>query len=172
MFKKKKTLPKICFSHLPPTIFGALRDSAYHSSSVDTARTSSSPSSLPETKSGIHRWPKNLPAMQDDLGSIPELGRSPGEGKGYPLQYSGLENSMDCTVHGAAKSRTWLSNFHFHFSAQDHPHPVWATLLQPQLKGFSELERTPVGFPITSDLAFNYREVIVDLHSSIYPANC
>ena len=31
-----------------------------------------------------------------DLGSIPELGRSPGEGKGYPLQYSGLENSMDC----------------------------------------------------------------------------
>ena len=33
-----------------------------------------------------------------DLGSIPELGRSPGEGKGYPLQYSGLENSMDYTV--------------------------------------------------------------------------
>ena len=37
-----------------------------------------------------------------DLGSIPGLGRSPGEGKGYPLQYSGLENSMDRTVHGAA----------------------------------------------------------------------
>ena len=35
-----------------------------------------------------------------DLGSIPGLGRSPGEVKGYPLQYSGLENSMDCTVHG------------------------------------------------------------------------
>ena len=35
-----------------------------------------------------------------DLGSIPGLGRSPGEGKGYPLQYSGLENSMDCIVHG------------------------------------------------------------------------
>ena len=34
----------------------------------------------------------------EDLGSIPGLGRSPGEGKGYPLQYSGLENSMDCTV--------------------------------------------------------------------------
>ena len=32
-----------------------------------------------------------------DLGSIPGLGRSPGEGKGYPLQYSGLENSMDCS---------------------------------------------------------------------------
>ena len=34
----------------------------------------------------------------EDLGSVPELGRSPGEGKGYPLQYSGLENSMDSTV--------------------------------------------------------------------------
>ena len=43
-----------------------------------------------------------------DLGSIPELGRSLGEGKGYPLQYSGLENFMDCLVHGVAKSRTWL----------------------------------------------------------------
>ena len=40
------------------------------------------------------------------LGLIPGLGRSTGEGKGYPLQYSGLENSMDCIVHGIAKSRT------------------------------------------------------------------
>ena len=39
-------------------------------------------------------------------GSILGLGGSPGEAKGYPLQYSGLENSMDCIVHGAAKSRT------------------------------------------------------------------
>ena len=46
-----------------------------------------------------------------DLGSILGLGRSPGEGKGYPLQYSGLENSMDCIVHGVAKSRTLLSDF-------------------------------------------------------------
>ena len=49
-----------------------------------------------------------------DLGSIPGLGRSPGEGKGYPLQYSGLENSMDWIVHGVTKSQTRLSNFHFH----------------------------------------------------------
>ena len=48
-----------------------------------------------------------------DLGSIPGLGRSPGEGNGYPLQYSGLENSMDCIVHGVTKSRTQLSDFHF-----------------------------------------------------------
>ena len=41
-----------------------------------------------------------------DLGLISGLGRSPGEGKGYPLQYSGLENSMDCIVHGVAVSRT------------------------------------------------------------------
>ena len=39
-----------------------------------------------------------------DLGSVPGLGRSPGEGNGSPLQYSGLENSMDCIVHGIAKS--------------------------------------------------------------------
>ena len=42
----------------------------------------------------------------EDLGSIPGLGRSPGEGKGYPLQCSGLEKSTDCIVHGVAKSRT------------------------------------------------------------------
>ena len=48
-----------------------------------------------------------------DLGSIPGLGRFLGEGKGYQLQYSGLENSMDCIVHGVTKSRTWLSDFHF-----------------------------------------------------------
>ena len=48
-----------------------------------------------------------------DLGLIFGLGRSPGEGNGYPLQYSGLENSMDCTVHGVSKSRTQLSNFYY-----------------------------------------------------------
>ena len=48
-----------------------------------------------------------------DLGLVPGLGRSPGEGKDYPLQYSGLENSLDYVVHGVAKSRTLLSDFHF-----------------------------------------------------------
>ena len=52
-----------------------------------------------------------------DLGSIPGLGRSPGERKVFPLQYSGLENSMDCIVHGVARSRTQLSDFHFTYSA-------------------------------------------------------
>ena len=41
-----------------------------------------------------------------DLGLIPGLGRSPGEGKGCPLQYPVLENSIDCIVHGVAKSWT------------------------------------------------------------------
>ena len=44
---------------------------------------------------------------------IPRLGRSPGEVKGYQFQYSGLENSMDCVVHGVAQTQTRLSNFHF-----------------------------------------------------------
>ena len=47
-----------------------------------------------------------------DLGLILELGRYPGEGKGYPLQYSGLKNSMDYRVHGVTKSRTRLDDFH------------------------------------------------------------
>ena len=51
-----------------------------------------------------------------DLGLIPGLGRSPGEGKGYPLQYSGLENSLGCIIHGVAKSWTWLNDFHFTFT--------------------------------------------------------
>ena len=54
-----------------------------------------------------------------DPDSIPGLGKSPGEGKSYPLfyGYSGLENSMDCIVHGVTKSRTQLSDFHFHAQA-------------------------------------------------------
>ena len=56
---------------------------------------------------------------EGDLGLIPGLGRSPGEGNCCPLQYSCLENSMDrgswqAIVHGATKSHTQLSNYHFH----------------------------------------------------------
>ena len=69
---------------------------------------------------------KELTCSAEDLGSIPGLGRSPGEGKGYPLQYSGLDNSMNCVVHGAAKSWTGLSDFHFQKS-----------------KTYSKLNKTP-----------------------------
>ena len=56
-----------------------------------------------------------------ELGSIPGLGRSPGEGNGSPLQYSCLENPMDggtwqAIVHGVAKSQTRLGDFTFHFT--------------------------------------------------------
>ena len=58
-------------------------------------------------------------------GSIPELERSPGEGKGYSLQYTGLENSMGCIVHGVAKSWTQLSDFHFRFLS----HYTWLNVI-------------------------------------------
>ena len=50
-----------------------------------------------------------------DLDSIPGLGRSPRGGNGYPLQYSGLENSMDCVVHWVTQSQTQLSDFDLNF---------------------------------------------------------
>ena len=50
---------------------------------------------------------------EGDLGLIPALKRSPGEGIGYPFQYSGLENSMDCIVLGVTESQTQLKDFHF-----------------------------------------------------------
>ena len=58
-----------------------------------------------------------------DLGLIPGLGRSPGEGNSYPLQYSGLENSMDCIAHRVAKSRTRLSDFRFTSLGMDYTSP-------------------------------------------------
>ena len=72
---------------------------------------------------------KALACNAGDPGSIPGLGRSPGEGNGNPLQYSCLENPMDrgtewATVHGVAKSQTWLSDFtslHFQCSCLENP---------------------------------------------------
>ena len=54
------------------------------------------------------------PPANAEVGLIPGSGRPAGEGKGYPLQSSGLEKSMDCIVHGVATSQTELSDFHFH----------------------------------------------------------
>ena len=57
---------------------------------------------------------KNPPAIRETW--VRSLGwEDPEEGKGYPFQYSGLENSMDCIVHGVAKSQTRLRDFQFHF---------------------------------------------------------
>ena len=81
-----------------------------------------SPEVYPEALEGLlGRWELGFPGGSageesacngGDLGPIPGLGRSPGEVKGYPLQYSGLENSKECIVHGVAKSQTQLSDFH------------------------------------------------------------
>ena len=78
---------------------------------------------------------KNLPACNvgryefaGDLSLTPGLGRSPGEGNSYPLQYSGLENSMDFIVHRVAKSQIQLSNFHF---THIHIH-TRRNIIQPQ----------------------------------------
>ena len=67
---------------------------------------------------------KESPCNAGNPGSIPGLGRSPGEGNGYPLQDSGLKNSMDYIVRGVSKSRTWLSDFHFQRKLDRRIHKV------------------------------------------------
>ena len=71
---------------------------------------------------GFHcgSYGKEFACSTGDLGSILGLGRSSGEGKEYPLQNSGLENSVDCIVHGVTKSWTQLSKFHFHFLSKKY----------------------------------------------------
>ena len=63
---------------------------------------------------------KECTCNEVDLGPISGLGRSSGEEKGYPLQCSGLENSMGCVVHGVTKSQIQLSNFHFTLMTKVH----------------------------------------------------
>ena len=67
-----------------------------------------------------------------DLGSIPGLGRPPGEGKGCSLQYSVLENAMDCIAHGVTKSLTRLSPFLFHSVSQPETKTVPAAAEAPK----------------------------------------
>ena len=62
--------------------------------------------SLPRRLSSYSSVVKESACSAGDLGSTPGLGRSPGEGKGSPPQYSGLENSRHCVAHGVTKSRT------------------------------------------------------------------
>ena len=58
----------------------------------------------------------NNPAAMQRPGFDPWVfGKIPWKRERYPFQYSGLENSMECIDHGVAKSRTWLSDFNFHF---------------------------------------------------------
>ena len=87
------------------------------------------------------------------LGSIPGLGKSPGEGNSYPLQYSCLENSMDrgawqAVVHGVTNSQTPLSDFHFHTRCIES----WAKTAKKSYILFSST--TPPQFPYYYHLAF------------------
>ena len=104
-----------------------------------------------------------------DLDLISGLSRSPGEGKGYPLQYSGLENFLDCIVHVVTKSRTWLSDFHFHFSErrkitprgnQGKPKEMRASLVAQMVKSLPALRETQVWFlgqedPLEKEMAIH-----------------
>ena len=90
-----------------------------------------------------------------DPGSIPGLGRSPGEGNGNPLQYSCLENSMDwvawcATVHGVAKSRTQLSNFTFAFPELWGDEMSSSGIAGEEVRAFLTLSaRLPCSFPLS-----------------------
>ena len=84
-----------------------------------------------------------------DLGSIPGLGRSPGEGNGNPLQYSCLENSVDggtwwATIHGIAKSQTGLSDFTFTLSRMDVEFCQIHTLIWSYVLSFLDCINTQV----------------------------
>ena len=92
--------------------------------------TSVCPKGFPSGRAG-----KECTRNAGDLGSIPGLGKCPGEGNGYPLQYSGLENSMDWIVHGVSQSWTQLSDFHFQTKTRknyvsDLNHPFSVFLIQ------------------------------------------
>ena len=86
-----------------------------------------------------------------DLGSSPELGRSPGEGNSNPLQNSCLENPMDggawwATVHGVTKSQTWLSDFTFWLLSVTHSHLTLCNPMDcsPQASSVHEILQTRI----------------------------
>ena len=105
-----------------------------------------------------------------DLGSIPGLGRCPGEGKGYPFQYSGLENSMACIVHGVTKSWTRLSNFHVHF------HNIWDHLCKRVKNAFlgqiSYQEHRTLGYSGNISFYYIFKKTISFHAHNVRQNNC
>ena len=86
---------------------------------------------------------KNPPAMQDDPGSVP------GEGKGYPLQYSGLESSMDHIDHRVTKSQTQLSDFHCHCISNSAITSIWYFLSLLKFSLYSFILSRPLSIFMT-----------------------
>jgi len=85
---------------------------------------------------------KESPCNMGDLGLFPELGRSPGVRKGYPLQYFGWENSMVCIVHGIPKSWTGLRDLHFYLYSIRRLFSLWGSTsclleVQKRVKSFA-----------------------------------
>ena len=97
------------------------------------------------------------PCHAGDPGSIPGLGRSPGEGTGYPLQYSGLEDSVDCIVLEVVKSWIWLSDFHCYTTETDHHQSGWFSLSRPVPFNRNTMQATYV---ILNSLAARLKTVI------------
>ena len=116
-----------------------------------------------------------------DLGLIPGLGRSPGEGNGYPLQYSGLENPMDCLVNGVTKSQTQLCDFHWTvayqaprsigFSRQEYqsglPCPPSGNLPDPGIKLMSLMSPALAGWFFTTSTAWEAHYIISFIDSCL-----
>ena len=91
-------------------------------------------SGITQSRTRLKRLSSSSSSNVGDLGLIPGLGRSPGEGKGYPLQYCGLENSMDYIVHGVTKSQTRLNNLSLGIRSMRQRFSVWIT--EPFFLGF------------------------------------
>ena len=105
---------------------------------------------------------KESACNEGDLVSIPGLGRSPGGGKSYPLQYSGLENSIDYIVHGVTKSQTRLSNLHFHFYNSSVLKTLVKTWHIPRIR-FKSYAEYCLFFSLSSSLDSYYIGIIMNL---------
>ena len=115
-------------------------------------------------------------------GFNPGLGRYPGEGNSYLLQHSGLENSMDCIVHGVTESHTPLSNLHFHFSLSTRLHTsVTKLLLMPFPPPRNALPHLCPRKSVTSPLQVSrhppplwsaHPSILATVHSSVCAWDC
>ena len=104
---------------------------------------------------------KEIICNAGDLGSTPGSGRSPGEGKGYPLQYSGLENSRDCIIHGVTKSQTQLRDFRFQVTPRKSNH-IFSILRIKRVQPFR-------GFPQAWTSMTHGHSVPKNLHAHLRP---
>ena len=116
---------------------------------------SSLPSGFPCGSGG-----KESACSEGDLGSIPGLGRSPEEGKGYALQRSDLESSVDCIVHGVTKSQARVSDFHCHQVRS----PYYTAITTIHVLNFFHLSKLP--------LHTHFNNSLFPFHSPWHPRFC